>query len=200
MIAQLRGKLASKSPNQVVVDVGGVGYAVFVPLSTYYQLPDPDGEVTLYTSTQVREDAILLYGFKTLEEKALFELLKGVSGIGPRLATNILSGISVEELVPALSEGDVARLRAVPGIGRKMAERLIVELREKVGEAPARIGLPSVPSKDEVLEDVISALMNLGCGRKEASRAAEGARRALGGDAGFEKLIKFALKAVSTLK
>jgi Holliday junction DNA helicase RuvA len=200
MIAQIRGRLASKEPHRVVVDVNGVGYQISIPLSTFYQLPDVPGEVVLYTHTHVREDAIQLFGFHTRDEQALFELLQGVAGIGPRLATNILSGISVDELVPALSDGNVARLRAVPGVGKKLAERLVVELRETVGRARLREG-PAVPAgpapaEDRPVEDVVSALINLGCGRKEAAKAAEAARRELGPAAEFEKLIKTALRAL----
>jgi Holliday junction DNA helicase RuvA len=201
MIAQIRGRLASKEPHRVVVDVSGVGYQIAIPLSTFYQLPDVPGEVFLYTHTHVREDAIQLFGFHTRDEQTLFELLQGVAGIGPRLATNILSGISVDELVPALSEGNVTRLRAVPGVGKKLADRLVVELREKVGstrlaETPTAPAGPA-PALDRALEDVSSALMNLGCNRKEAARAAEVARQELGSAAEFEKLIKAALRALS---
>jgi Holliday junction DNA helicase RuvA len=201
MIAQIRGRLASKEPHRVVVDVSGVGYQISIPLSTFYQLPDVPGEVFLYTHTHVREDAIQLFGFHTRDEQTLFELLQGVAGIGPRLATNILSGISVDELVPALSEGNVTRLRAVPGVGKKLAERLVVELREKVGsarlaETPTAPAGPA-PALDRALEDVTSALVNLGCNRKEAARAAEAARQKLGSAAEFEKLIKAALRALS---
>src|SRR5574342_1014894 len=147
MIAQIRGRLASKEPHRVVVDVNGVGYLLFIPLSTFYQLPEVPAEVSLHTHTHVREDAIQLFGFHSRDERALFEILQGVSGIGPRLATNILSGISVDELVPALSEGNVTRLRAVPGVGKKLAERLVVELREKVSavrlSGPAITGAPA---------------------------------------------------------
>ncbi len=200
MIAQIRGRLASKEPHRVVVDVNGVGYQVFIPLSTFYQLPEVPAEVFLHTHTHVREDAMQLFGFHTRNEQALFELLRGVAGIGPRLATNILSGISVEELVPALSEGNVTRLRAVPGVGKKLAERLVVELREKVGtasfaQAPAAPAGPA-PAPDRVVEDVVSALVNLGCNRKEAAKAAEAARQELGPTAEFEKLIKAALRAL----
>jgi len=201
MIAQIRGRLASKEPHRVVVDVNGVGYQIFIPLPTYYQLPEVPAEVSLHTHTHVREDALQLFGFHTQDEQTLFELLQGVSGIGPRLATNILSGISVDELVPALSEGDVRRLRAVPGVGKKLAERLVVELREKVGTArlaqsPAAAAGPA-PAVDRALDDVVSALVNLGCNRKEAIRAAEVARQNLGPAADFEKLIKVALRALS---
>lgn len=201
MIAQIRGRLTSKEPHRIVVDVNGVGYRIFIPLSTYYQLPEVPAEVSLHTHTHVREDAIQLFGFYTREEQTLFELLQGVSGIGPRLATNILSGISVDELVPALSEGNLTRLRAVPGVGKKLAERLVVELREKVGTAqlartPATSEGPT-PVMDRALEDVVSALVNLGCHRKEATKVAEAARQNLGPAADFEKLIKTALRGIS---
>ena len=200
MIAQIRGRLASKEPHRVVVDVNGVGYQIFIPLSTYYQLPDVPAEVSLHTHTHVREDALQLFGFHTRDEQALFELLQGVSGIGPRLATNILSGISVDELVPALSEGNLTRLRAVPGVGKKLAERLVVELREKVGTArlaqASATPAGAAPVADRAVEDVVSALVNLGCNRKEAIKAAEAARNDLGLAADFEKLIKIALRAL----
>jgi len=201
VIAQLRGRLVSRDPGQIVVDVNGVGYQVFIPLSTYYQLPALQDEVVLRISTHVREDAIHLYGFHAPEEKTAFELLTGVSGIGPRLASNILSGISVEELIPAILEGDLARLKAIPGVGRKTAERMVVELKDKVLEvsrtSPAVMGRPRRSERDQTIEDVISALLNLGCSRKEASRAAEAAREAFGSDADFEKLVKLALKNLS---
>ncbi len=200
MIAQLRGRLIVKEPHRIVVDVNGVGYLVSVPFSTFYRLPELGGEVVLHTHTHVREDALQLFGFHTVEERGVFELLQNVSGIGPRLATNILSGISVDELVPAISEGNVARLRAVPGVGKKLAERLAVELRDKVAdlrrEAPAPVPGPAVP--DRMLDDVVSALVNLGCNRKEAVKAAEAAREALGPASEFEELIKAALRNLST--
>ncbi len=200
MIAQIRGRLASKEPHRVVVDVNGVGYQIFIPLSTYYQLPDVPAEIFLHTHTHVREDAIQLFGFHTRDEQSLFELLRGVSGIGPRLATNILSGISVEELVPALSEGNLTRLRAVPGVGKKLAERLVVELREKVGTAqlaqPSAAPAGPAPATDHALDDVVSALVNLGCNRKEAIKVAEAARQDLGPVADFEKLIKATLRGL----
>ena len=200
MIARIRGRLASKEPHRVVVDVNGVGYQIFIPLSTFYQLPDVPAEVSLHTHTHVREDALQLFGFHTKDEQILFELLQGVSGIGPRLATNILSGISVDELVPALSEGNLTRLRAVPGVGKKLAERLVVELREKAGatrltQTPAAPAA-AAPAADRVLDDVVSALVNLGCNRKEAVKAAEAARGDLGPAADFEKLIKVALRVL----
>ncbi|MBI3779925.1 MAG: Holliday junction branch migration protein RuvA [candidate division NC10 bacterium] len=201
MIAQLRGRLVSKDPGRVVIDVSGVGYQVFIPLSTYYHLPAVQQETFLRVYTHVREDAIHLYGFHTPEERSTFELLTGVSGIGPRLASNILSGISVEEFIPAISEGDLARLKAIPGVGKKTAERLILELKDKVLEIPRTtpvvVGRRPSSEQDQTIEDVVSALLNLGCSRKEASRAAEAARDTLGSEADFEKLVKQALKNLS---
>jgi Holliday junction DNA helicase RuvA len=201
VIAQLRGRLVSKDPGRVVIDVNGVGYQVFIPLSTYYHLPALQQEVFLRVYTHVREDAIHLYGFHTPEERTTFELLTGVSGIGPRLASNILSGISVEEFIPAILEGDLARLKAIPGVGKKTAERLILELKDKVLEVPRTtpvvMGRRPSSEQDQTIEDVVSALLNLGCSRKEASRAAEAARYTLGSDADFEKLVKQALKNLS---
>jgi Holliday junction DNA helicase RuvA len=194
MIAQLRGRLASKEPHRIIVDVGGVGYLVLIPLSTFYRLPEVPAEVMLHTFTHVREDAIQLFGFHTRDEQTLFELLQGVSGIGPRLATNILSGISVDDLVAALSQGDVTRLRAVPGVGKKLAERLVLEAGGATLSPKAAAAAPA--SLDRALEDVVSALANLGCNRKEAQQAAEAARAELGPSAAFEELIKAALRGV----
>jgi holliday junction DNA helicase RuvA len=198
MIARLRGRLTGKEPHRLVVDVAGVGYLVHIPLSTFYRLPEPPGEVSLHVFTHVREDAIQLFGFHTRDEQTLFELLQGVSGIGPRLALNILSGIAVEELVLALSGGDVVRLRAVPGVGKKLAERLVVELREKAAGTALAGGSPAAApaAPDRLLDDVVSALLNLGCNRKEAQQSAEAARAALGASAPFEELIKAALRGV----
>jgi Holliday junction DNA helicase RuvA len=198
MIAQLRGRLARKEPHRVVVDVGGVGYLVLIPLSTFYRLPEIPAEVMLHTFTHVREDAIQLFGFHTRDEQTLFELLQGVSGIGPRLATNILSGISVEDLTAALSQGDVTRLRAVPGVGKKLAERLVVELRDKAAGASLtpKAAAATPAALDRALDDVVSALVNLGCNRKEAQLAAEAARKELGLSAEFEMLIKTALRGI----
>lgn len=201
MIAQLCGRLVSKDPGQIVIDVNGVGYRVFVPLSTFYQLPEIHQEVRLRVYTHVREDAIQLYGFHTPEERMTFELLTGVSGIGPRLAANILSGIAVEEFIPAVLEGDAARLKAIPGVGRKTAERIILELKDKVREIPCAgrvtIGHQPTPERDRTIEDVVSALLNLGCSRKEASIAAEAAHHAIGDGADFETFVKEALKHLS---
>lgn len=200
MIAQIRGRLALKEPHRIVVDVNGVGYLLFIPLSTFYRLPEVPLEVCLHTHTHVRDDAIQLFGFYTRDEQALFELLQNVSGIGPRLATNILSGITADELIPALSEGNLSRLRAVPGVGKKLAERLVVELREKAGtlRLPERaVSAAPAATEDRAVDDVVSALVNLGCNRKEAAKAAEAARKERGAAAEFESLIKTALRGLS---
>ncbi len=201
MIARLHGRLVSKEPGQIVVDVGGIGYRVFVPLSTYYQLPQTEQEVSLRIFTHVREDAIHLYGFHTLDERVTFELLTGVSGIGPRLASNILSGISVEELSAAVLEGNLPRLKAIPGVGRKTGERVILELKDRILEVTRTDGgalrPPPTTKRDQALEDVISALVNLGCHRREASRAAETAREHIADGADFEKLVTEALKLLA---
>ncbi len=148
MIAQLRGTLGDKRPNQVLVDVGGVGYLVHIPLSTFYALGDLHANVTLLIHTQVREDAIALYGFLSAREKHLFELLISASGVGPVLALKILSGMSVDDLVPAVRSGDLARLTRIPGVGRKTAERMIVELRDKLAaiEIPEDARRPVTPT------------------------------------------------------
>src|SRR3989442_1062823 len=152
MIAQLRGKLADKRPNQLLVDVNGVGYLVHIPLSTFYSVGDLHAEVTLLIYTHVREDALALYGFLTAREKHLFELLLSASGVGPVLALKILSGMSVDELVPAIRAGDLAQLTRIPGVGRKTAERMVVELRDKLAAIAlpeaARAAAPLAPMND----------------------------------------------------
>lgn len=200
MIAQIRGKLAIKSPDQVIVEVGGVGYQVFIPLSTYYRLPDIGNQVFLHTSIHLREESLSLYGFLTLEEKTLFDLLRSVTGIGPRLATNILSGISAEELAPAIAHGDLPRLQAIPGVGRKTGERLILELKDKVRKIaiPAfSPPLPAMAEKEKLKEDAISALINLGYKKGAAAQAVTQALKELRNGADFEKLIKHSLKLLS---
>jgi Holliday junction DNA helicase RuvA len=196
MIALLHGKLADKRPNQVVVDVGGVGYLVHVPLSTFYALGELHSEVSLIIHTQVREDAIALYGFLTSREKHLFELLISASGVGPVLALKILSGMSVDDLVPAVRAGDIARLTRIPGVGRKTAERMIVELRDKLAamEAPERV--PQPPTAMGAAADVLSALLNLGYEEHAARRAVEVAERE-GTDKTFEALLRATLHQFS---
>ncbi|MFQ6672400.1 MAG: Holliday junction branch migration protein RuvA [Candidatus Tectimicrobiota bacterium] len=198
MIAQLSGRLTAKSPERAVVDVHGVGYACTIPLTTYYHLPAVGEPVTLLVYTHVREDTIALYGFGTAEERDLFELLIGVSKIGPRLARNILSGLPAEELRAALAKGDAARLARIPGVGPKTAERMLVELKDKAAlSEPVAVqddGQP--PEGDPVAGDCLSALTNLGYRKGEATRAVEAAQAALGPKAPFEALLKQALRAL----
>src|ERR1700685_2340075 len=177
MIAQLRGTLADKRPNQVLVDVGGVGYLVHIPLSTFYALGDLHANVTLLIHTQVREDAIALYGFLSAREKHLFELLISASGVGPVLALKILSGMSVDDLVPAVRSGDIARLTRIPGVGRKTAERMVVELRDKLAkmETPGEARPPVAAAG--AAADVVSALLNLGYEERTAEQAVERAAK-----------------------
>jgi Holliday junction DNA helicase RuvA len=196
VIAQVRGRLVRKEPQEAVVDVGGVGYRVAIPLSTFYRLGDVGDEVTLLTHTHVREDTLALFGFLTSGEQALFERLIAVSGVGPRLALSILSGIEAPDLVSALRTSDVARLTRIPGVGKKTAERLVLELKDKVqklsgAEEPAPAG-PAAATK----EDLASALVHLGYSRPEAER---GVDRALKEDpeGRFEDLLRRTLRALS---
>src|SRR5437016_12456678 len=154
MIGQLRGRLADKRPNQVLVDVGGVGYIVAVPLSTYAALGELHTEVTLLIHTHVREDALSLYGFLSSREKHLFEMLLSASGVGPSLALKILSGMSAEELVPAIRGGDLARLTRIPGVGRKTAERMVVELKDKLEAVAVETEKPAASSPAGTEADV----------------------------------------------
>lgn len=174
MIAHLRGALLEKHPNQAIVDVQGVGYDLTIPVSTFTTLPDAGGEVRLRVHTHVREDAIALFGFATREEKTLFEKLISVSGIGPKLGITILSGLAATELVMAIRNGDLQQLVRIPGIGKKTAERLVLELREKLdivaGPAATAASKPK-PGFTANEEDVISALMNIGANRASAEAA-----------------------------
>jgi Holliday junction DNA helicase RuvA len=197
MIAQLRGTLGDKRPNQVLVDVGGVGYLVHIPLSTFYALGDLHSNVTLLIHTQVREDAISLYGFLSAREKHLFELLISASGVGPVLALKILSGMSVDDLVPAVRSGDLARLTRIPGVGRKTAERMIVELRDKLAamEIPEDARKPITTTG--TAGDVVSALLNLGYDQHAAEQAVERAGKN-GASETFEALLRAALQQLTT--
>ena len=196
MIAQLRGALGDKRPNQVLVDVGGVGYLVHIPLSTFYALGDLHSTVTLLIYTHVREDAISLYGFLSAREKHLFELLISASGVGPVLALKILSGMSVDDLVPAVRAGDLARLTRIPGVGRKTAERMIVELRDKLEamESAESARQPSAPTG--TAGDVVSALLNLGYEQRAAEQAVERAGKNGAADS-FEALLRSALQQLT---
>jgi Holliday junction DNA helicase RuvA len=200
MIGQLRGRLAEKRPNQVLVDVGGVGYLVAVPLSTYAALGELHTEVTLLIHTHVREDALALYGFVSAREKHFFEMLLSASGVGPTLALKILSGMNVEELIPAIRTGDVVRLTKIPGVGRKTAERMVVELKDKLDAVVVEAGKPAaVVSAAGVPEDVVSALVNLGYEQRAAESAVAEAKREAGTN-NFEKLLRASLQSLSTTK
>jgi Holliday junction DNA helicase RuvA len=198
VIAHLKGRILEKDPNRIVVDVSGVGYDVFVPLSTFYGLGDAGSEVSLRIHTHVREDALLLYGFLTRLEQQLFERLISVSGIGPKLALAVLSGIEPQEFIRAIERGDLARLTAIPGVGKKTGERIVLELKDRLPRAP----LAAVASGDAALDepelktDLLSALMNLGYHRPLAEKAVATALQAVP-DGGFERTLKQALRELA---
>ena len=195
MIALLRGTIVEKSPNRVIVDVEGVGYDVQVPLSTFYALGDPGTDVRLRVHTHVREDVIGLYGFATPLEQDLFERLIAISGIGPRLGLAVLSGIEPSELVSAIRRQDVARLTQIPGIGKKTAERIGLELKDRLPpilEAPGQAAAPS-SLRDQLRNDVLSALLNLGYQRQSAEKAIDKILTA-SPDVGFEGTLKDTLR------
>jgi len=195
MIAQLAGALAYKSPEHLIVDVQGVGYQVLVSLNSYYRLPEPGHTVRLLIHTHVREDALQLYGFVDRAEKDLFLLLVGVSGIGPRLALNILSGTPSQELEDAIEAADLVRLQAIPGVGKKTAERLVVELRDKIKLVKGARGAEDGRRTSGVDAEAVSALVNLGYRHTEAERAVKAASSA--GAADIEAVIRSALKRLS---
>jgi Holliday junction DNA helicase RuvA len=199
MIGQLRGRLAEKRPNQLLVDVSGVGYLVQVPLSTYASVGELHAEVTLLIHTHVREDALALYGFVSSREKHFFELLLSASGVGPTLALKILSGMTVEELVPAIRAGDLARLTRIPGVGRKTAERIVVELKDKLESVAVEAEKPAAASPAGTEADVISALVNLGYDVRAAESAASEAKREVGSSK-FENLLRASLQVLSAPK
>src|SRR5215831_14824033 len=174
MIAHLRGKLLAKHPNQAIVETGGVGYDVTISVPTFSDLPAVGLEVALFVHTHVREDALALYGFLRSSEKLLFEKLITVSGIGPKLAITILSGMAADEMVGAIRGNDVARLTRIPGIGKKTAERMVLELRDKL-PATSTPEAPAIPAIGATEEDVLSALVNLGYQRAAAEKALDSA-------------------------
>ncbi len=194
MIGSLRGKLIEKRPNQVLLEVGGVGYLVQIPLSTFTSLGPLHAESSLLIHTHVREDAFTLYGFLTAREKHCFELLISASGVGPSLALKILSGMGLDELIPALRKGDLAQLVKIPGVGRKTAERIVVELRDKLAAVDVpEAGKPA--TKSQLESDVSSALINLGYDEREVENALAKSRRPdNAGDAGFETLLRASLQ------
>jgi Holliday junction DNA helicase RuvA len=196
MIAFLRGRILDKQPNRIIVDVQGVGYEVTVPLSTYYHVGDIGADVALRVYTHVREESLQLFGFLTTLEQHLFERLIGISGIGPKLAIAVLSGIETSELVTAVQRADIVRLTRVPGIGRKTAERIVLELKDRLAQlvVPAGAGpLPESTAADRLRDDLLSALQNLGYHRPLAEKAVDSALKS-SRDAGFEDALKAALR------
>jgi Holliday junction DNA helicase RuvA len=194
VIARLDGRLAEKTPERVILDVGGVGYELRVPLSTFLELPDEGKTVRLRVHTHVREDALQLYGFGSEAERTAFATLLGINGVGPRLALAILSGIPVARLAQAVRRGEIAALRGIPGVGPKTAERIVVELRDKAHRLEAVA--PAAPG-DDAEEAAISALSNLGYATGQAEKAVRGARERLGGQPGLEALIREALRVAA---
>jgi holliday junction DNA helicase RuvA len=198
VIAQLRGRILEKHPNRIVVDVGGVGYDVFVPLSTFYGLGDAGTDISLRIHTHVREDALALFGFATILEQDLFERLISVSGIGPKVALGVLSGIEPLELMRAIERADVGRLTAIPGVGKKTSERIVLELKDRLPKvqvaavAAGEVDTPHVALRD----DVLSALVNLGYHRPLAEKAVDVAIRTEP-DGGFERTLKQALRELA---
>jgi len=192
MIAHLRGKLIARHPNQAIVETGGVGYDVVISVPTFSDLPPLGGEVALFIHTHVREDQLALYGFLRAEEKQLFEKLITVSGIGPKLAITILSGMAASELGNAIRGNDVARLTKIPGIGRKTAERLVLELRDKLPALGQEVAVVA-PAFSAVQEDVLSALVNLGYQRA----AAEKALASVSKEGSFDAMFRGALAAMN---
>lgn len=190
MIGRLRGLLVEKTPPQILVEVGGVGYCVDVPMSTYYHLPDLMQEVTLLTHFVVREDAQILYGFITSSEREAFRQLIKVSGIGPRTGLSILSGLSVDDLAQAIATQEVARIVKVPGIGKKTAERLLLELKGKIGDG---LGVQPLISQNSTQNDIMQALLALGYSEKDAKAAL----KQIPSDASVSDGIKHALRAMS---
>lgn len=196
MIAHLRGKLISRHPNLVILEAGGVGYNVTVSVPTFSELPGLGSEVALHIHTHVREDQLALYGFLRPEEKNLFEKLVTVSGIGPKLAITVLSGMPAEEMVKAIRGNDLARLTKVPGVGRKTAERMVLELRDKLPAIDGTEQVQAVPSLSATQEDVLSALTNLGFQRAAAEKAlAQTAKK--GNGESFDALFRGALGLIT---
>jgi len=198
MIALISGKIVYKGISHVIVDVQGVGYRVFIPLTTFYELPEAGQTITLHVHTNVKQDAINLFGFYTVQERDLFQLMISVSGIGPKMSMNILSGISAQELLRAISGGNVGKLVNIPGVGKKMAERLILELKEKVVK---KMMLEEVPAADDqrkaneiIMEDALSALVNLGYKSNVARDALDKVLRSSAEELGMDQLLKKTLK------
>ena len=197
MIAHLTGKLLQKRPNYVVVDAHGVGYAVHIPLSTFYQLGEEGSPVSLRVHTYVREDTLALFGFLSDQEKALFEKLISISGIGPKLGISIMSGASVDDLIRSIRGGDLVRLTRIPGVGKKTAERMVLELRDKMPEVTLEEA-PAAHSLSQLEEDVVSALVNLGYQQGLAERVcAKTAEGMADAERTFENVLRMTLKRLS---
>src|SRR3954453_15544071 len=196
MIGHLRGTILEKTPNEIVLEAGGVGYEVLIPISTFTALPDEGGQASLRIHTHVREDMLSLFGFATAAEKTLFERLISVSGIGPKLALTVLSGLATKDLIAAIRTGDLPQLVRIPGVGRKTAERIVLELKDKIvgadlapdGHAPEE----SAPVLDAMEKDVVSALQNLGCSRAAAEEAVRKVKQRGAPDA-FEPFFRAAM-------
>jgi Holliday junction DNA helicase RuvA len=200
MIARIHGVLVYKSITHLIVDIHGVGYRVFVPLTTFYELPDTSQNVTLHIHTHVKDDSISLFGFHSVEEKEVFQLMITVSGIGPKLAMNILSGISAIELIRSVSQKDANRLIRIPGVGKKTAERIVLELNDKMLKLDAceSVGKDfSTVSTDEIKEDVLSALINLGYKNQVAKSALDKIINETTGPMTLELLLKKTLKILA---
>jgi holliday junction DNA helicase RuvA len=197
VIAYLHGRILEKQPNRIVVDVSGVGYDVAVPLSTFYGLGDAGSDITLRIHTHVREDALALYGFGTKLEQELFERLISISGIGPKVGLAVLSGIEPPELIRAIERGDLARLTAIPGVGKKTSERIVLELKDRLPKvhAPAAVEEPTT-APSATRDDLLSALMNLGYHRPLAEKAVDAAIKGTGGG-DFERTLKQALRELA---
>ncbi|TEU07761.1 MAG: Holliday junction branch migration protein RuvA [Candidatus Aminicenantes bacterium] len=195
MIAYLKGNLIKKSTSQAILDVSGVGYCVWIPLSTYLKLGNLNETMELFIYTHLTDNSLSLYGFSTEEEREIFLKLISISGIGPKLALNILSGIEASDLEDAIRKSDVARISLIPGIGKKTALRIAVELQEKLEKKERAL----VASGFEEKEDLISALMNLGFKRKEVETVVDEAIKSLSLEAGFEKLLRDSLKRMAKL-
>jgi holliday junction DNA helicase RuvA len=201
MIALINGRIAYKGISNVVVDAHGIGYRIFIPLTTFYELPEEGQPVCLHVHTHVKPDAINLFGFYSIQERDLFQLMISVSGIGPKIAMNILSGITAGELVKAISGGDLGKLLGIPGVGRKMAERLILELKEKVarkmmsGQVPAADG--EHKAGEMIREDVLSALVNLGYKNNTARDALDKVMQMTTENFTLDQLLKKTLKILA---
>lgn len=205
MIAHLSGILLSKQATSVILEVAGVGYEVSIPLSTFYELEDPGSSVQLRIYTHVREDALQLYGFKTARERELFLRLISVSGIGPKLGITLLSGMSADEMIASIRTNNLAKLTLIPGVGRKTAERLVMELRDKVAslssaELEEELGIKSdtsaAPTEDSMRADALSALLNLGYQRNAAEKAVASAASEAG-DVSVESILRLSLRKLA---